>query len=235
MAISIIQSKQTSITGTSTTIPLAFTSNLTAGSFIYVAACQIDTNAITMTCADSQGNPYTSPLDSIAVGGGVIAHFATTSASAGGANTVTVTFSVTATFRAIFIAEIAGTIGLDTSGTYHSALLNTSGTAMSSGTLTPSVANGLAIGAIVDGNLSSNTFVPGAGFTDLFPTANTFWNFSQGHSCGDAGFNIYSTTANVPVLFTSSANESLGGCVGALFAPSGGGGGSNTASIAWVS
>jgi hypothetical protein len=224
MAISLVQTpQQSSATGTSTTLALAFGSSLTAGSYLYVAACQVDTNAITMACADSKANSFTQLGSLLVVGGGTMTHFATTAPCAAGADTVTITYSPTATFRAIFIAEIGGSAGLDTSGTYHSEHLNTSGTAMTSGTLTPSVANGLAIGAFLDGNLSSNTTVPtsGAGFTDLFPTANTFWNFSQGHSCGDAAYQIYTTTANVPILFTISAFENIGGCIGALFAPTG--------------
>jgi hypothetical protein len=234
MAISILQAAQNSIPATSTTIALAFGSAVTAGSYIYVAAVQVDTNGITATCADSLNGAYAAALDSLNVGGGCQLYQFASPASLGGANTVTVTFSPTATFRGIFIAEIAGSSGLDTTGTYHSAALTSSGTSVSSGTLTPSVANGLAIGAYIDGNLAAITISPGAGFTDISTafTSSTFWQFTTGANHGDAAYQIYSTTASVPVTFTLSGSDNLSGACGALFKPAAAG---NTASIAWVS
>lgn len=218
-AISVVQSKQTSATASATTIVLAFTSNVTPGNSIYVALVQLSASATTATCSDSVDGAFPAALDSLAIGsGGAEYQFALTP-SAGGTITVTCTFSATSTFRGILIAEIGGTAGLDTAGTYHSSHLTTSGTAMTSGTLTPSVANGLAIGAFIDGNVASLTTTPGSGFTDLFPTANTFWTFTTGANHGDAAFQVYSTTASVPVTFTTSIADSLGGVVGALFAP----------------
>lgn len=217
--ISIVQNNQSSATATSTTIALAFTGGVAAGDYIYVALTQITASGTTATCSDNVNGAYPAALDSLAVGSGAAEYQFAFGPSASGTITVTCTFSATSTFRGIFIAEIGGTGGLDTSGTFHSAHLTTSGTAMTSGTLTPSVANGLAIGAFIDGNIASLTTVPGAGFTDLFPTANTFWTFTTGQSHGDAAFQIYSTTANVPVTFTTSIADSLGGVVGALFKP----------------
>lgn len=225
-AVSIVQAKQTSATATATTITLAFTTNVTAGSYIYVAATQVNNGTNTMSCGDSQSNSYTT-LDNLAMGtGAVIAHCASTSASAGGADTVTVTFSATSTFRSIMIVEIAGSGGLDTSGTYHSATHGTTGTAMTSGTLTPSVANGLAIGAFLDGNIGTLTMVPGSGFTDISTgfTSSTFWQYTTGANHGDAAYQIYTSTASIPVTFTTSVSESNGGTVGALFKQAGGAG-----------
>lgn len=221
MAISILQAKQSSTTATSTTIALAFTSNVTAGSYIYVAATQVDVSTITASCADSLNGAYPAALDSLAVGGGGALYQFAFGPSLGGACTVTVTFSPTATFRGIMIAEIAGTSGLDTAGTYHSSHQTTSGTSVSSGTLTPSIANGLAIGAYIDGNIAAITIVPGSGFTDISTafTASTFWQFTTGTNHGDAAYQIYSTTASVPVTFTLSGSDNLSGACGALFAP----------------
>lgn len=220
-AISVVQSKQSSATATATTIALAFTTTVTANDSIYVALTQVDTSTATATCSDNVNGAYPAALDTLAVGGAAAIYQFVFDHSAGGTITVTCTFNSTQTFRGIFIAEIGGTAGLDTTGTYHSAFLNTTGTAMTSGTLTPSVANGLAIGAFLDGNLSSNTTTPGSGFTDLSGGANLFWTFSQGHNCGDAAFQVYTSTANVPVTFTISAFENIGGAMGVLFKPSG--------------
>lgn len=225
-AISIIQNKQSSASATATTIALAFTSNVTAGDYIYVALSQVLASGTTATCADNINGAYPAALDTRTVGSGAALYHFAFGPSAGGAITVTCTYSVTSTFRSIFIAEIGGTGGLDTSGTYHSANLQTTNTTavgnVTSGTLTPSVANGLVIGVVLDGNLSSTTIVAdtAAGFTDLFPTANTFWTFTTGANHGDAESQVYTTTASIPALFTASlANQTLG-TVGVLFKPS---------------
>lgn len=223
-AVSLVQSNQTTVQATSTTIALAFTSTVTAGDYIYVALTQIDTSTATATCSDNVNGAYPAALDTLAVGSAAAMYQFVFGPSAGGTITITCTFNSTQTFRGIFIAEIGGTSGLDTAGTYHSAHLNSTGTANTSGTLTPSVANGLAIGAFIDGNLANQTVAPtsGAGFTDLSLGVNQFWTFSQGHNCGDAAFQVYTSTANVPILFTTSAFESLGGVMGVLFRPSAG-------------
>jgi hypothetical protein len=222
---SIIQANQDSQTASSSTLAVPFLSNLSAHSALYIVMCQIVSSANVMTCSDSAGNSLVQLGPQLAVGSGAaISHFATSALVAGGADTVNFGFSPSCIFRAGLVVEIGNTSGLDLAapgGLYHSENLNTTGTAMTSGTLSPSVANGLAIGAFLDGNLSSNTNVPGAGFTDLVTSflASVFWQFTSGANHGDVAYQNYASTANVPILFTTSGFENIGGCVGALFAP----------------
>lgn len=231
-AVSVIQSTNTSATASSTTISLSFSSPVTAGSSIYVALSQVISSTTTATCADNLNGAYPAALNSQAVGSAASIYQFAFASSASGTITVICTFSTASTFRGIMIAEIGGTSGLDTGGTSggHVSNVQTNNTTavgnVTSGTLTPSVANGLAIGAVLDGNLSSTVISAdtAAGFTDLFPTANTFWTFTTGANHGDAEYQIYSTTSNTPILFTASNANQLLGTVGALFKPSGGAG-----------
>jgi cobalamin synthase len=227
MTVSVVQALQTSTgSASATTIALAFGSAVASGNYIYAAAFQGTAGATTMTCADSINGSYPAALDTLNLSGASVAHFAF-GPSAGGTPTVTVTYSATSAFRGIFIAEITGTSGLDTGGTYHSGNAQnnppTTTDAITSGTLTPSIANGMCISASVDGNLSAATFTSGTGFTDLVPAfmSSTFWQFTTGANHADAESKVYSSTAPFAATYTVSGTATFDGTVAVLFAQSG--------------
>lgn len=219
MTISVLQYNQASSgAATATTEAVAFTSNCTAGSYLYCAAVQNSSTSYTATCSDTLNGSYTQ-LNDTTVSGSAIYHF-WVYCPTGGANTVTVTFSSASAYRGIFIAEIGGSSGLDTAGTYHAGNYQASpggGTnAVTSGTLTPSVQPGLAVGVTFDANLGAS-FTAGTGFTAFYPTANTFWTFTTGANRGQAEYQVYSSTSSVPATFTASTGGATTGTVGALF------------------
>jgi hypothetical protein len=220
MAISLVQSNNTSATGSASTLALAYGSNTSPGSALYAVAAQGSNGSNTIALADTLNGSF-SVLDTLSISTNwTIAHGWVANPS-GGADTVTATFSAASIFRGLWIAEIGGSGGPDLSGSpYHNANFQTSGTAITSGNLTPSAQPGLCIGFTLDGNLV-RTFTAGSGFTDLTPT--TCWASFGGKFC-DAEYQIYSALSSIPAAFTISAASNLVGTVGALFLPSGGGG-----------
>lgn len=163
--ISVLQETQTSNNATGTTIALAFSSPVTAGSSIHVFASCANIGTPTMSCADSLNGTYGSYLDSInsSAGGQINSHWKFDN-SAGGTITITVTFSATETFRSIWIREIGNSAGYDKHAAQEQAAPGTGTNAVSSGTATPSSQPGL-ISAMAQEVVGSAGYSVGTGFT----------------------------------------------------------------------
>jgi len=144
----------------STTIVKAFTSSVTAGSLIVVQV-SANTTTGTATCADSLGQTYT-----LAVGPTVNATFGYSqwifyfANSAAGANTVTVTFSVSINSKRLHILEYSG---LATSAVLDVTAAATGYSATpASGAATTTTNNQLIFGG---GFMDSSDIAAGTGFT----------------------------------------------------------------------
>src|SRR5277367_27418 len=120
MAISILQSTQNSSSATGTTIVKALTGSTTSGSYIYVAAANFGSNTNTISVSDSVNGLYNGPVNTINInsGQGQIQQWWVYNPTGTAAPTVTVTYSPTSTYRGLAIAEIGGSAGPDTGGTY---------------------------------------------------------------------------------------------------------------------
>ncbi len=108
MATAFVQSKLTRQTGSSTTVAVTFTSNVTAGNLIRVMASWDGGIGVLSGIADSLGNTYTA-VDNLSDGGNPN-HYATWYAKniAGGACTVTVTFTSARPITLLHVEEISG-------------------------------------------------------------------------------------------------------------------------------
>ena len=181
---------------------------------VVVVGWEDDTSNIT-SVADTKGNSYAlavGPVRNTGHNSLAIYYAKSILAATAGSNTVTVTFNTAAAGPDIRIAEYSG---LDTTSPFDvaSSGLATSGTAMTTGTMTTTSANELIVGA---DQLSQWTSAVGAGFTQRVST-------SHGHVLEDR---IVTSLG----AYTADATQGASGfwtMIGATFrvAGSGGGGG----------
>lgn len=175
MSGSILQSRESSASVTGTTIQLAFLSNNTAHNVLWVVAHSDNTGSATHSVADTLVNSYSAALDTLidADNGNRLSHWSV-SDSLAGANTVTITFSVTAQFRAIYISEITGVQNLANDGHNARHQLNpgTATDAVTSNAAT-NTATAFMIALSNDDSGADNAPAVGTGFS----LDKTAWNF----------------------------------------------------------
>jgi hypothetical protein len=240
MAVSVIQGLQASQSAAQTPYPTAGLSiTASAGSYLYVLTEQNQNNNGISLPTDPT-NTYVQLGTTLNLSTGAqLAQFVTNAAVSGGTYVVKSNYTGSSTFPAMAVIEIGGSSGPDLGATGFASNFQSSvatGTdAVTTTNLTPSVANGMIIGVTVDSNLS-HAFAAGTGFTDLTSIfgGSTFWQFTTGANRALLEFKLYSTTAALAATWTLATGSTSTGSVAALFAQSSGGG-SNTASIAWVS
>lgn len=176
MAGSILQSRETSASITDTTIQLAFLSNNTAHNVLWVVAHSDNSGSATHSVADTLLNTYSAAIDTLidTDNGNRLSHWSV-SDCLGGANTVTVTFSVSAQFRAIYIAELTGVQNAANDGHNARHQLNpgTATDAVTSNAATNS-ATAFMIALSNDDSGADNAPTKGTGFT----LDKTAWNFA---------------------------------------------------------
>jgi hypothetical protein len=176
MAGSILQSRETSASITDTTIQLAFLSNNTAHNVLWVVAHSDNSGSATHSIGDTLGNTYSAAIDTLidADNGNRLSHWSV-SDCLGGANTVTITFSVSAQFRAIYIAEITGVQNAANDGHNARHQLNpgTATDAVTSNAATNS-ATAFMIALSNDDSGADNAPTKGTGFS----LDKTAWNFA---------------------------------------------------------
>jgi hypothetical protein len=196
MAIAVAQERTNFSTTGVTTYTLAFSNPVTAGSSIHViTACQ--STSTTLACSDSVNGSYGAALDTVvSIAGGQTNAQWKFDATAAGTPAITVT-STTPTTISIWIREISGTSGYDSTATPgHNAQEQVSpgtGTnAVSSGNMTPSVAPGLVSG-IAGEVVGSAGYTPGTGFTLGVYGDNTMTESLR-----------YTSTATLAATFTDS-------------------------------
>ena len=178
MAIVLVQNP-TPVSGSSgTTLSQSFGSNNTAGNLIVVCA-GVDPSGATISCADSRNTYLTAQSKSTP-----LPYYLGYALSIGsGANTVTITSSLSVAFSELFIAEFSGVasydLGAQSSGT---------GTAPTSGSFT-TTGSDLVVGFCGTGASAS----VGSGFTQL------------GYFNGDTSeYLVQSSSGSVAATFTTS-------------------------------
>ena len=203
MAGAIVQSREAS-TGAvgSTTIALAFSSANTSGNNIWVVG-HVGNPALTMTYSDSAGNTYSSNLSYATDGANNnrIGH-AQCQNCAAATPTVTVTFSASEAYRAIFICEISGVQNAAQDG-------NSANNQFNVGTGTDAIVSGNATNTATATMLSltcddSAQFTPvtGTGFTSI----STFWNFGLGGIYARAEYKTGVAVATQGSTFTAGGS-----------------------------
>jgi hypothetical protein len=152
-----------------TSAKVTFAQQQTAGDLNVVVVGWNDTTAAVSSVVDSLGNSYTRAVGPTAVSGTLsqsIYYAKNIASAAAGANTVTVTFTVAATYADIRALEYKGA---DTSSPVDVVVANSgNSSSSSSGAVTTTNANDLLFGANI---VTSITSGPGAGFTSRLLTS----------------------------------------------------------------
>lgn len=218
MTASVLQERESSSSAGGANIALAFASNVTAGSAIHVfGTVDAGANFAATPVTDTLGNSYGSILDNV-VDTGVNQRVgqAVAQNSGGGANTVTVAFSVSTTFRGIWIREIGGvtTTPLDGHNGQFQATPGTGTDGLSSGTATDANQPVL-MSALSCGTSGATAPTAGTGFS----STTTGWAAIGGTRTEHQRF---TSTATRAATLTAAANS--GHCtLMAMFDESGGG------------
>lgn len=203
MTISVLQERSANNAATgATSLGLAFSSSMTAGSSIHGFGTQADTASPTLTMSDTANGSYPAALDTKDdTSGGALQMMAQFKFdnSAAGANTVTVSSTQNNGFLGIWIREIGGTSGYDSS---HAANLQTApGTgadAVTSTNCTPSTQPGL-ISALSFDTIAGGIPVLGTGFT----TGASGWSFSGNNALSES--KRYTSTSALSATYTATA------------------------------
>jgi hypothetical protein len=207
--------------GTTTTATLAFASANTAGNFIAVVIRGGNSNAQVFTVRDSNSNTYKQAKQLASSGSAVTSAIYYAENVRGGANTVTVTMTVSGPLR-FAILEYSG---VATSNSLDAAIAaTTTSTSPNSGNLTTTANGDLLLGDVATAD--SDTYTGGTGFTirDLVPAAPSTKLVTEDQVQSAAG-----TTSAFATLSVSSNWAAIL----AAFKPATGGGGAGTpASIA---
>ncbi|HJQ98607.1 MAG TPA: hypothetical protein VJ826_09840, partial [Candidatus Polarisedimenticolaceae bacterium] len=157
--------------GTTTSSTLAFPASNTAGNFIAVAVrAGIVGQSVTVT--DTRGNTYRRALQANASLDGVTIAIYYAEAIAGGANTVTVTDTLTGGSLRFAVFEYAG-VATASSLDGTPVMAEGTGTAMSSGTLTTTAGGGLVLGVFSTSDGATYAAGSGATIQERVPTAGT--------------------------------------------------------------
>lgn len=196
MAGSIVQSRETSVSGSSsTTIGLAFAGGNTAANGIWVVA-HGGAAALTATCADTAGNTYGAALNTISDtdNSNTVVHFYVPNCAAG-ANTVTVTFSSSVDFRCIYICEVGGittNVAQGNNGRHQNAVNNAADALTSNTASNANTSIQLSLSCEDGGGLAPTA---GTGFTQDIKA----WSFG-----GGAGANTATIEFRVGLAATTS-------------------------------
>lgn len=197
MTVSILQERETSATASASSIALAFSSNVTAGSSIH-SLCASNSDNASYTCADTANGSYGAALDNTANSLGLrLSHFKL-DGSAAGADTVTSTLNTATANPAIWIREIGGTSGYDTHKANAQGSPGTGTDAVTTGTAAPSVQPGLLSGFCF--NNIWRTPLVGTGFT----SGAKGWLFGNapGAEYAQAEHVRYTATTAIAATFT---------------------------------
>jgi hypothetical protein len=157
MALSVVKTNNAGQTATSTTVIMPAMSN-TTGNLIVVCACAIATGNPIIGVTDTAGNTYV-PLTAITQTTTGLQYFYAKNITGNAANVVTVTWTITAGFRAAYAWEISGAdivnpLDQQIGGT------GTTGTSATSSAFTTTSANEIILAA-VSTNVVNETFSAG--------------------------------------------------------------------------
>jgi YD repeat-containing protein len=152
-------------------ITVTFNSAQTAGNLNVVFVGWDDASSTVQSITDSAGNTYVAAVGPTVNPGNAtqtMYYAANIAASAGGANTITVTFSDSVSYPDVRIAELSGVV---TSNPLDTAVASYGdGATLNSGTLTTTGANEL---LIASGNVQHQWDAVGSGYAELFAS---YWN-----------------------------------------------------------
>jgi hypothetical protein len=161
-----VQASSTASSASASSTSLAFTSNNTAGNTIVVAASWQATG-LTPTCSDSQGNAYSTIVTKADATNDSQSGICYATNIKAGANTVTVTYGASETYRSLAIQEYSGiatTSPVDTSIS-NTATGTTSTNGYTSTTSVTGTSGDLIFGFFTDETGNSATATAGTGFT----------------------------------------------------------------------
>jgi hypothetical protein len=228
VAIALVQSKSTKLTGSGTTIALAFTSNVTAGNLTVVGVSWGAAGGVIealSSVADGLSNTYTRITNCDVVDSTNDQQHTIIYAKniAGGACTITVTFTASRSNRGITIAEYSGA---DTSAPLDQSVSNFqtspgTGTDAVTSTTKTTTANGeLIAGIYTDSTSGAGTTVSaGTGFTKQEDTGGTAGAIQIVYED-----QIQSSSGSIAATFTETANHRALSAMATFKAPPAAGG-----------
>ena len=202
MAHAHVQSRGSRAEGAATTIALAFVSNVAAGNLIRIGVGWEGTTK-TCTVADSLGNTYTSILKTSDTTDDQSSQIFYAKNIAGGACTVTATFSVSAAFRRLVMHESSGAdtaAPLDGSNGQWEVTPGTGTDGCNSLAITPTANNALIWGFGQDTG-GADPLVAGTGYTLRVGAG------SGGFAIGED--RVQATAASIEATFTAGANNDV--------------------------
>ncbi|HEX8837415.1 MAG TPA: Ig-like domain-containing protein [Candidatus Acidoferrum sp.] len=206
--------------GTTTTSTLAFASPNTAGNFIAVAIRGGLSSSQVFTVSDSNSNSYKQAKQLGSTGSTVTTAIYYAENIKGGANTVTVTMSVSGPLRFAVLeySNVASSNSLDAT-----AAATSTNTSPNSGNLTTTANGDLLLGTVATAD--SVTFTAGTGYTirDVIPASGSKIITED---------QLQSAAGTASALATLSASSSWGAVLAAFKPATGGGGAGTPASIA---
>lgn len=223
MTISVLQDRQVSNGGTSvSSIALAFSSNLTAGSALHGLGTHVGSDSPTIAYTDNNSNTWGSGTLDLAndTVGGIKTFHQTSQNLNSGACTVTITFTGTPpSFASIWIREIGGAASTgNPSG--HNGVFSSSTTSQA---ISATNTSNPALISVLSCN-SNTQEVPSLDASLTASSANPGWNFGGGISSTVAGHKRITTTASQTVTNTQASADALVSVM-AIFLEAGGGGG----------
>lgn len=199
-AVTLLQAKTCAANGSSEAC--AFTSNVTAGSFIAICSAHRDSSRNISTVVDEDGDTY-NLVDGKDSNGNASNYLYYAKNATAGAKTITVTYSASVQ-HAVTIAEFAGVSTTSPLDTNAHQTANASGASQNTGTLTGAnldQANNLFIGCFAQTEVTSNT-VNWSGATSLSGTG-----VSEAAEGGSGA--IVSSTIQYEIRNGSSADEQI--------------------------
>lgn len=195
-SIRVAQNAQNVAAGTGTTLAVSFSATVTAGSALHCFVANKDVASEAVTVSDNVNGAWPAAIDSVDDGTNLetVKSFSLPNSLAG-TITVTATFSISTTLRAIWVAEILNAklaSPLDGHAAQVQAAPGSGTDAISSGNATNATQPGLVLALSMD-NRTISPVAPaaGTGFTDL----GSGWNLVSGDQARLESLRITSITA----------------------------------------
>ena len=192
-----VQSCNTKVNTSDTTITCTFASSVTVGNLV-ICAASAATNTVTITPSDTATNGYTSQTSYDDTAGTLARLYNFYAKNIAGAFTVlTVTYSSAVTIRAVYCDEVSGadtTAPADgINGNYQASNGDTSTDAITSNTITPSASGDYLFGASIDSDqnciaLNAGTGWSGTPLTECNQIRQEYWPNKSGTSAQAATF-----------------------------------------------
>lgn len=213
MTVSVLQERSSAASGSATTIVLAYSSALTLGSALHVfASCDTGGGVDVSSCVATNNGSFGAALDDINDPSNFqrLAHWVLANVTSATADTITVSFSATVTFRGIWIREIGGCTAspLDGHSGQNQASPGTGTDAISSGNATNNNQPALLSALTLNTGTIASTLSQGTGFTLGATNWNTMYGGNQMLAASESK-RITAAGAGIASTFTGTGSARM--------------------------